>query len=149
MKFAVEELKRIVNLNNKWVNHETRGVRADLSRAENVPFIPMACPDHGSYTAFKKVPGDFIVVLEIPEDAIRISSARKCRSNKAIVKAIENLDGTIAEGVTEVRSYYDENFVYRIGETVEVKNFDGDRNKVCAPGIHHFINREEAILYDL
>ena len=121
---------------------------ANLCGAENVPFIPMVCPESGSYTAFKKVSGDFIVVLEIPEDAFRSSSTtRKCRASKAVVKSIENLDGSNAEGVTEVFSKFDNNFKYRIGETVEVENFDMNRWHECSSGIHHFMNRQEAVDY--
>ena len=43
----------------------------------------------------------------------------------------------------------DENFIYRIGETVEVKNFDCDRSHECAPGIHFFITRQEAVDYNV
>ena len=121
---------------------------ANLCGAENVPFIPMVCPESGSYTAFKKVSGDFIVVLEIPEDAFRSSSTtRKCRASKAVVKSIENLDGSNAEGVTEVFSKFDNNFKYRIGETVEIENFDTNRWHECSSGIHHFMSRQEAVDY--
>ena len=41
----------------------------------------------------------------------------------------------------------DSSFVYTIGETVEVKDFDINRWDECAPGIHHFITREEAVKY--
>ena len=43
---------------------------ADLRGAENIPFIPMACPEIGSYIAFKKA-DEHIVVLEILEDALQ------------------------------------------------------------------------------
>ena len=49
--------------------------------------------------------------------------------------------------MTEVNSNYDSRFVYRIGETVEVPNFDDDRWNECAPGIHFFITRQEAVEY--
>lgn len=47
----------------------------------------------------------------------------------------------------EITSDYDKNFVYIVGETVEVPNFDVNRWNECAPGIHHFITREEAVKY--
>ena len=122
--------------------------RADLRGAKNVPFIPMACPDTGSYIGYKKVPG-FIVKLEIPSDALRSSATgRKCRANKARVLAIENLDGTNAM-VDSCASNCDPNFIYRVGEIVEVADFNPDRWIECAPGIHHFINRREAVEYVL
>ena len=120
--------------------------RADLSGAKNIPFIPYACPDFGIFIGFKKARG-YIVVLEIPEDARRLSATgRKCRCDKAKVLRIENKDGTAAE-VTEVRSDHDHNFIYRVGEVVEVEDFCEDRWQECSPGIHFFINRQEAVNY--
>ena len=106
-------------------------------------FYPPQCPEKGAYTAFKKA-RDFIVELEIPADAMRSSAtSRKCRASKARVISITDKDGNPA-GDT-VASNYDSNFVYRVGETVEVPDFDTDRWNECAPGIHHFITRAEAV----
>ena len=119
---------------------------AYLSGAENVPYIPYACPDFGMFIGFKKASG-YIVVLEIPEDAKRLSATgRKCRCNKAKVLEIQNIDGTKAN-VTKVASNYDSNFVYEVGKTVSVDNFCEDRWQECSPGIHFFINRQEAVNY--
>ena len=113
---------------------------------KNIPFVPMACPDTGSFIAWKKASRRIIKLL-IPEDAKRSSAtSRKCRANKAIVLSIENIDGSPSEEL-EVKSNYDPNFTYRVGETVEVKDFDEDRFNECAPGIHFFINREDAVFY--
>ena len=119
---------------------------AYLRGAENVPYIPYACPDFGMFIGFKKASG-YIVVLEIPEDAKRLSATgRKCRCNKAKVIEIQNIDGTKAN-VTKVASGYDSNFVYEVGKTVSVDNFCEDRWEECSPGIHFFINRQEAVNY--
>jgi hypothetical protein len=119
---------------------------ADFGRAENIPFIPFACPDTGSFIAYKKASG-YIVKLQIPEDAKRLSATnRKCRCDKAQVLEIQNLDGTTAD-VTEVRSNYDKNFIYKVGKTASVDNFDEDRWNECSKGIHFFINRQEAVNY--
>ena len=122
---------------------------ADISGAKNVPFIPMACPDSGSYIAYKKASG-FVVVLNILPDALRSSAnSRKCRASKAEVVKIENIDGTpVSNDITFVHSDYDHEFIYKVGEIVEVPDFDTDRWKECAPGIHHFINRQEAVDYN-
>lgn len=120
--------------------------RADLRGATNVPFIPMSCPDSGSFIGWKKASA-YIVKLLIPEDARRSSSTgRKCRTDKATVLAIENIDGSTSE-LKEVHSTHDSNFIYRIGETVTVGNFDENRFAECAPGIHFFVNRQEAVEY--
>ena len=119
---------------------------ADLRDAKNVPFIPYACPDFGIFIGFKKASG-YIVVLEIPEDAKRLSgTGRKCRCNKAKVLEIQNIDGTKAN-VTEIRSDYDKNFIYKVGKIVTVHNFCEDRWSECSAGIHFFINRQEAVNY--
>ena len=110
-------------------------------------FYPICCPEAGNFVAWKKVRGNFIVKLEVTETAKRSSAfGRKCRCNEAKVLDIQNLDGTSAD-VTEVYSKHDANFAYRVGETVRVDNFDEDRKNECAPGIHFFITRQEAVDY--
>lgn len=119
---------------------------ANLRYAKNVPFIPLACPDTGTFTAYKRA-GRYIIKLQIPEDAKRLSAtSRKCRCNKAKVLEIQNLDGTIAD-VIKVKSNFDGTFIYEVGKTVSVDNFDENRWNECSTGIHFFINRQEAVQY--
>lgn len=119
-------------------------VGADLCGAD----IPMTCPDHGSFTAWKKARG-YIVKLLIPEDARRSSATGcKCRCDKAVVIAIETVSGEPTE-LYEISSNYDDTFIYKVGETVTAPNFCEDRFKECAEGIHFFINRQEAVDYNL
>lgn len=119
---------------------------ANLLKAKNVPYFPMVCPEEGDFIGWKKA-SDRIIKLHIPEDALRSSSTtRKCRCSKAEVMEIYNLDGTIAEE-RQVASSRDSSFVYEIGKTVEVKDFDTNRWKECATGIHFFLNRQEATDY--
>ena len=119
---------------------------ANLCGVVNVPFIPYACPDFGMFIGYKKASG-YIVELEIPEDAKRLSATtRKCRCNKAKVLRILNYDRTVAD-VTEVRSNYNSTFVYKVGDIVSVDNFDEDRFNECSTGIHFFINFQEAVDY--
>ncbi len=107
----------------------------------------IACPEKGSFIAFKKVKDNYIVELLIPEDARRCSAtSRKCRCDKAKVLSITKLNGT-SDGVDTVYSKYDETFAYKIGEIVEVKDFDDNRWNECSTGIHFFITRQEAVEY--
>ena len=109
--------------------------------------LPIACPEEGSFIGFKKVQGPYIVKLEITNDALRSSAtSRKCRCSKAKVISITNLDGSEAN-VSEVFSKYDESFSYKTGSIVYVNNFDRNRWNECAPGIHFFMTREEAVKY--
>ena len=49
---------------------------------------------------------------------------------------------------TQVASDHDKNFLYVVGQTVEVPDFDTDRWKECSSGIHHFITRSEAVKHN-
>ena len=119
---------------------------ANLAGVINL-YYPLACPEKGSFIAFKAVRGRYIVELEIPEDALRCSAAtRKCRASKAKVISITNIDGTPALTDTAY-SKHDETFAYKVGEVVKVDNFDPNRWNECAPGIHFFITRQEAVNY--
>ena len=124
---------------------DLRGTEIELMLVNK--FYPICCPEAGSFVGWKKVRGDLIVKLEVTENAKRSSAfGRKCRCNEAKVLDIQNLDGTSAD-VTEVYSKHDANFAYRVGETVRVDDFDEDRRNECAPGIHFFITRQEAVDY--
>ncbi|WP_195453931.1 pentapeptide repeat-containing protein [Alistipes communis] len=106
----------------------------------------LSCPTEGSFIGWKKASGH-IVKLRIPEDARRSSATgHKCRCDKAYVMEIQNMDGTRAT-VDAVRSDRDKNFVYTVGATVEVPDFDDNRWSECAPGIHFFIDRRAAVEY--
>ena len=134
-------------------NANLRG--ADLRGAKNTDktewdaytaFYPLQCPETGSFIGYKKA-ADKIVMLEICADAKRSSAtSRKCRCSKAKVLSITHLDGSDS-GLTEVRSNYSKEFVYRVGEVAEVPDFDDNRWNECAAGIHFFITRDEAVKY--
>ena len=122
--------------------------RANLCEAKHIN-CPMACPEKGSFIGFKKVCGDLIVELEITADALRSSATgRKCRCSKAKVLSITNIDGTESD-IDSARSLWDPDFVYTVGETIEVSNFDTNRWNECAPGIHFFISRQEAVDFNI
>ena len=116
---------------------------ANLSGA----YSPLTCPEEGSFIGFKKCMDNLIVKLEIPEDALRSSATgRKCRCSKAKVLSITTIDGTDRSDIVAF-SKHDRMFVYKVGEIVSVDNFEPDRWKECAPGIHFFITRQEAVNY--
>ncbi len=146
------------HLNNAdFSNADLRGayiMNANIWSVMNIPSIPMACPDFGSFIGWKKALSDLapnrkvIVKLEIPEDAKRSSSTgRKCRCDKAKVLEIQHLDENEKCDITEAYAQRKNDFKYTVGETVSVDDFEEDRFIECAPGIHFFINREEAVRY--
>src|SRR5574343_392207 len=99
--------------------------------------IDLACPDVGGFTAYKIAHGK-VITLDVPADAKRSSATtKKCRVSKALVVEID-------DGLQEIASDYDVNFIYRVGEIVEVTDFDDDRWNECSKGIHCFVNRHSA-----
>lgn len=117
-------------------------------------FVPLACPEEGSFIAWKKAlahSGDalcpVIVKLQIPEDAHRSSATtNKCRASKAVVLDIQSLGGESLED-TVACSMYDRDFIYETEKTVESIGFDENRFNECSSGIHFFMNRQEAVDY--
>ena len=121
----------------------------DLNGSVGVPFIPLACPEEGSFIGYKKCQckdgTKVIVKLLVPEDAKRLSgTGRKCRCDKAKVLEIQSLEGEKLD-MKEAVSIYRNSFVYRVGETVTAKNFDECRWNEFAPGIYFYIGKTEAM----
>lgn len=148
---------------------------ADLSEAilSNQEFInsmlPICCPEEGSFIGWKKAfvtsvseeksirfktplcETPVIIKLLILNTAKRSSgTTRKCRCSEAEVLDIQSVefDGFSLTGtVQEAFSGHDPKFVYKIGETVRVEDFDENRWNECSTGIHFFITRQEAVDY--
>lgn len=119
---------------------------ADLRETDNIPYIPTTCPETGSFIAWKKA-GEYIIKLLIPDDAMRSSATgRKCRTNKAKVLEIQNVNGEKTD-ISSVESDYDSSFIYVVGQEITVPDFEENRFIECASGIHFFINRQEVIEY--
>ena len=117
----------------------------DVKYNNTTTFFALQCQEKGSFIGYKKADNK-IVELLITEDSKRSSAtSRKCRCSKAKVLSITSLDGK--EEYTDVASDYDIDFIYEVGKIVEVKDFDENRWKECAPGIHFFITRDEAVMY--
>ena len=117
---------------------------ADLD--EQTVGLDISCPEEGAFIGYKKAAGK-IVVLEIAADSRRSSATtRKCRCSKAKVLRIEEINGSVSD-VNSVPSNRDGDFIYEVGKTVEVKDFDDNRWNECSTGIHFFINKETARRY--
>lgn len=127
--------------------YETCWFGASLYGAKNVPYIPMTCPEEGAFIGWKKSRDNAIIKLLIPEGAKRSSACgRKCRCDKAEVLSIQTWDG---RSLRYTESNFDRTFKYEVGKTVSVDYYEEDRWVECAPGIHFFINRQEAVDYIL
>ena len=137
----------------------------------------LVCPEKGEYIGFKKarvcvykstgksaisdllnhkLKGRIeevrvIIELRIPKDAKRSSAtSRKCRASKAEVLSITSIDGKKRYKKAVAGWHCAGKFVYEVGKTVVPDNgFEENRWIECAPGIHHFITRDEAVAYEL
>ena len=113
---------------------------------------PSILPDEGDIIGWKKAlaldGAPIIVKLLIPSDAKRSNSTgRKCRANKARILDLQDRQGNSLPPDTTAYSSFDPDFTYKKGETVHVEDFDTNRWNECAPGIHFFITRIEAVKY--
>ena len=112
-------------------------------------------PDEGDIIGWKKayvdgtmLPKPVIVKLLIPADAQRSNATgRKCRASTARVLDLQDKQGNSLPSDTTAYSGHDTDFTYKKCETIHVENFDTNRWKECAPGIHFFITRIEAVKY--
>jgi hypothetical protein len=131
---------------------------ADLSDANHVQLSiakTSILPDEGDIIGWKKAwtddtmpPKSVIVKLLIPADAQRSNATgRKCRASKARVLDLQDKQGNSLPPDTTAYSGHDTDFTYKKGETIHVEDFDTNRWKECAPGIHFFITRIEAAEY--
>ena len=97
-----------------------------------------------------------IITLDIPEDTytnmnrtdIVNKDTAKYRANKATVLSIEDENGNMYETATSC-IHTDKQLTYKVGETVVVEDYDTNIENVCSSGIHYFLNKRVAELYNL
>lgn len=86
---------------------------------------------------YKQCREEKVVTLEIPKGAIVFCpEGDMCRTNKAIVKEISEGDMAI--------SVRDKDFIYHVGDKIEIKNFNLNPLVPHASGIHFFKTKKEA-----
>jgi hypothetical protein len=132
--------------------HMTDFYLARMSQAQNVPYIPLACPSDGEFIAWKKVVtgqdgllNEYLVKLKIPADARRSSATgRKCRCDKAEVLEITHIK-TGQKVNSVVNHVYGIYCTYMVGKMVYPDSFNTNRWIECGKGIHFFVNKQEAL----
>ena len=91
-------------------------------------------------TGYKKTSEGMVITAEIPAGAIVFCiNGSKCRTNRAKI--------TDMAGHDVLHSQYDESFEYRLGQEIEIKDFNLMYNIECASGFHFFRTRAEAENY--
>ena len=91
-------------------------------------------------TGYKKTREGVVITAEIPAGAIVFCiNGSKCRTNRAKI--------TDMAGHEILHSKYDNSFEYRLGQEIEIKDFNLMYNVECASGFHFFRTHEEADNY--
>ena len=91
-------------------------------------------------TGYKKTNEGVVITAEIPAGAIVFCiNGDKCRTNEAKI--------TDMGGHEVLHSQYDNSLEYRLGQEIEIKDFNLMYNVECASGFHFFRTRNEAEEY--
>ena len=119
---------------------------ANLSGARNFKLHFQHCPQEGSFIAWKKARGRYLLKIVIPNDAKRTSCVvnRKCRAEYVKTIAVFDPGGNQMPEGFEVRGLHDANTIYQVGRITKADKFDPDIFADCTHGIHFFPTREEA-----
>ena len=90
---------------------------------------------------YKKTKEGVVITAEIPAGAIVFCiNGSKCRTNRAKI--------TDMDGHEVLHSQYDSTFEYRLGQEINIKDFNLMYNVECASGFHFFRTRKVAEEYN-
>ena len=164
-----EELDKIVEQHKHWINKDCEGwedMRANLYGANlegaylgsanlkgaNLKGANLYGANLGSedfrlgkiitepLTGYKKTKEGVVITAEIPAGAIVFCiNGSKCRTNRAKI--------TDMDGREVLHSSYDKSFEYRLGQEINIKDFNLMYNVECASGFHFFRTKKEAEEY--
>jgi hypothetical protein len=91
-------------------------------------------------TGYKMTKEGVVITAEIPAGAIVFCiNGSKCRTNRAKITDMASHE--------VLHSQYDNTFEYRLGQEINIKDFNLMYNVECASGFHFFRTREEAENY--
>ena len=157
-----EELDKIVEQHQHWLKEDCEGWegmkavlrRADLSGANlsgadlsganlsganlsDSDRLRLGCILTEPLTGYKKTREGVVITAEIPAGAIVFCiNGSKCRTNRAKITDMDRHE--------VLHSSYDNSFEYRLGQEIDIKDFNLMYNVECASGFHFFRKRKEA-----
>ncbi len=104
-------------------------------------FIPMVCPEEGSFIAWKKCRDGKVAKIMVPENALRTGGSRyTCRASEILI--LDIFDGK--NSCDEAISIRDKDKIYHKGEHVIDEELFDSSLLHSGTGIHFFITRAEA-----
>ena len=116
--------------------------RADLHRAELIMADRFRLCQilTEPLTGYKKTDEGVVITAEIPKGSIVFCiNGSKCRTNRAKI--------TDMGGHEVLHSQYNYSFEYRLGQEIDIEDFNLMYNVECASGFHFFRTRKEAEEY--
>ena len=117
------------------------GARLDGARLDGAEKFRLGKVLDEPMTGYKKTKEGVVITAEIPKGSIVFCiNGSKCRTNRA---KITDMD----DGREVLHSQYDPNFEYRLGQEININDFNLMYNVECASGFHFFRTREEAEEY--
>lgn len=127
----------------------------DCKVIESTLHLPQFIPSSGSFIGWKKAltadslgeQHEVIVKLRIPENAERVCASHKCRASEVEVLGFETLEGEKLPDNTNVFSWWNSYYRYKIGIAKPMYEFDHNPQVECGSGIHFFLDREAAVNY--
>ena len=163
MQYTEEELKKIIENHLHWIKEDCDGwenMRANLEGANlegaylyRANLCGANLDDKEKFrlgqilkepmTGYKKTREGVVITATIPAGAIVFCiNGSKCRTNKARI-----ID--MGEQKEVLHSSYKSDFEYRLGQEIDIKDFNLMYNVECASGFHFFRTREEAEKYNV
>ena len=116
------------------------GARLDGARLDGAEKFRLGKVLDEPMTGYKKTKEGVVITAEIPKGSIVFCiNGSKCRTNRAKI--------TDMDGREVLHSQYDPNFEYRLGQEININDFNLMYNVECASGFHFFRTREEAEEY--
>ena len=104
-------------------------------------FVPMVCPEEGSFIAWKKCRDGKVIRLMVPEDAQRTGgSSYTCRASEVVILNIFDGENECEEAIC----LYDDEIVYHKGERIKDEEEFDPSLLHDGTGIHFYITRAEA-----
>ncbi len=163
LKAIQQKIKEAEGLDGLYEEQEDISNDIDVleSKLENARFI---VPAKGKFIAYKKIyaVGDdtnhhheLIATLEVPAKALRMTATDECNVDsggefKSRVSEAKVLSIVCVNRGTKLKvgqSRYDNSFKYHVGKIVKPRRKFTKADKVCASGIHCFMEKKTAVYY--
>lgn len=132
---------RFEGANMEGINIEGSPIDDEAVEGVQNLFVPMVCPEEGSFIAWKKFRDGKIAKIQVPENALRTGGTRySCRASEVLI--LDIFDGE--KSCEEAISIDDETIIYHKGELVKDKEEFDSSLLHSGAGIYFFITRAEA-----